>query len=165
MLVKPEDISEPSKATAEKPDPVTPAAIDAEVARLKEYVKDHHDVEVKDEDGAVFKFTIRPVTKLAWDVDRKLMRLLADKKEDEFLEAAKELVAAPNPDTMRIVLMRGTVSPRFSHNPGPKSVDIDDFLSHDVLAINLYSEIANLSWKGIGKLEGSDGGPPPPVSS
>ena len=84
---------------------------------------------------------------------------------DKFLEQIKETVSAPSEIVLRRVITSSVEEPKITTDDQPDAVNILDLMRHDVLVINLYSEIAELSFSGLLKTEGQDARSPSSSSS
>ena len=113
---------------------------------FKTYLKATKKFIAKDIDGTEFEFEIRPVPIFTWDPSGEWFTYIRPGKEKEFSARLKQSMERPAPEVLRMVLMKGTVTPKVSEADGPDSLSIDDLMSRDILALNVYAEIVTFSF-------------------
>lgn len=120
---------------------------------LKRHVTVSRNVTVKDMDGTEWTFEILPVSLFTWDETASWAKMLKD-DADGFLSRVKEAVGAPSVEIIRNVLLKGVKSPKLTNDEkNTDDVPVNDLMRRDILVINLYGEIVNLSFEKILKAE------------
>ena len=125
------------------------------VAELRRHVQDPRTVTVEDKDGTRWKFSILPVSMFLWDETAEWMQSMT-KDHKDFLKKVEEAVRAPSQVVLRKVICNAVQEPKITMDADKDGVDIKDFMRHDLLVVNLYTEIVKLSFSGILKLEATD---------
>ncbi len=137
------------------------------VADLRRHLGRTEMITVKDSDGSEWRFEVKPVWPMAWDPTNEWYTKLISTDPNAFQDKMAEVVAAPPLAVFRDVLVRGVHSPKVLERDGKAedAIWVEDLMRRDLLARDLYAHIAQLSLRGVVKVEKKPHGDSPRSSS